>query len=63
MIFGDEAREVLFYLIKGESADELISHPEGVFDESDVMAAWMMWGEHLFKEYSIHQFALVKWED
>ena len=63
MIYGDGAWEMLSYLIKGGSADEMLPHPEGVFEESDVLAAWMMWGEHLLKEYSIHQFALMQWKD
>lgn len=63
MIIGDEARDVLFYLIKGRSDEELLSHPKEVFDERDVMAAWMMWGEHLLREHSIEQYALVQWKD
>ena len=63
MIIGDEAREVLAYLIKGRSADEMLSHPRGVLDERNVMAAWMMWGEHLFREHSIQQYALLRWKD
>lgn len=63
MIIGDEARDVLAYLIKGRSADEMLSHPRDVFDERNTMAAWMMWGEHLAREQSIEQYALLRWKD
>jgi len=63
MVSGDEAREALYYLIKGESDEELLTHPREVFEERDPIAAWMMWGEHLLREHSIEQYALVQWKD
>jgi len=50
-------------VIKGETDDDTLPFPEGLFDGIEPLAAWMLWGDFLKESFSIEQYAVIQWRE
>ncbi len=51
--------ELISDILDDEEVASLMSYSDG----DDAMGHWFAWGDYLWKEYEIEQFALVQWEE
>ena len=60
-VLPDTAFESLRYLTGADGAEETPFVERSALDPEDPIGSWLLWGDSLWREYNIEQFAIINW--
>ncbi|MBP2018277.1 hypothetical protein J2Z79_001678 [Symbiobacterium terraclitae] len=63
LILREEAKSTLRQLLEPTQDDDALPYPQDLLANRDDIESWLAWGDYLWSEYEIQQYAFVRWED